>query len=137
MLLDLGQLSPVIYYPGSNEEPVTYLPTNNIFINKTLFDIYYSYLNNTVIPLLGLNTDPSNPDIQWFDDPTDENSLKPRNTTFIRSYSCVERHLRSWLERIISVIVADYALIGVPYAIIVFVAVEIEKRRQRDCELSL
>lgn len=137
MLFDLGQLFPVIYYPWLNEEPTTYLSTNNIFMNPTLFDIYYSYLNNTVMPLLGINTNVSELDIPWFDDPTAENSLQVSNTTFIRSYSCVERHWKSWLEMIISVIVADYALIGAPYAIVIFLAVQIQKRRHRDCKLSI
>jgi hypothetical protein len=127
VLADLGQIAPTI-----EGAPQTFTANNNIFVNDTLFHIYTLYLQNTVLPLLNASASVFPP----FNNLTPENSLKPVDSTFIRSYNCVERHLKSALSVIISLIVADYALIGVPYAMAISLAVAIEKRRRTDCECS-
>ena len=142
MLSDLGQSFPVVYgfdYDTENYVHTTFPATNNIFINSTLFYHYYSYLNSTVLPILTFDTNITEADavIPWFEMISPANRLNMSNATFIRSYSCNKRQLKSWLELIISVIVGDYALIGVPYTIAVFFAVAIQKRVQRDCEFTL
>jgi hypothetical protein len=131
VLADLGQIAPTI-----NDQltgvPRSFPANNNIFINDTLFHIYTLYLQNTVLPILNASASVFQP----FNNLTPENSLKAVDSTFIRSYNCIERHLKSAISVIISLIVADYALIGVPYAMAIYLAVAIEKRRRRDCECS-
>jgi len=127
VLADLGQIAPTI-----NDQltgvPRSFPANNNIFVNDTLFHIYTLYLQNTVLPILNASASVFQP----FNNLTPENSLKAVDSTFIRSYNCIERHLKSAISVIISLIVADYALIGVPYAMAIYLAVAIEKRRRTD-----
>lgn len=142
MLFDLGQLSPKIYDPPdptSGADPISFSTTNNIFTNPTLFEIYYSYLNNTVLPILAEETNVSDADrqIPWFNPPSATNSLNALNTTFIRDYDCRRRQFKKPLQALASVILNDYALIKVPYAIAVWCAIAIQKRvRSRNCKFS-
>lgn len=129
MFIDLGQVSPTITTPDGD---ITIPTTNNIFANPDLFNIYSSYLNDTVIPIV-FGTSAIFPQ---FELPSNINSLNVSKTTFIRSYACNQRKWKSRLERVVSVILADYALIGLPYAIAVFFAVAIQKRVRSDCENS-
>jgi hypothetical protein len=127
-LFDLGQIAPTI-----PDAQMTFLPTNNLFINQTLFTIYSSYLRNTIFPLLG----PAYSQIAQFSNLTAENSLQAEDKTFVRSYSCVERVLKQPVSFIISVIVADYALIMGAYAFAIFVAGAVQKRRRQDGEFLI
>ena len=133
ILLDLGQLSPTLYDPQT-KVPTKWPSTNNIFMNQTLFDIYSSYLIESVLPIFNANAS----DLPPYDNVIRENFFKARkSTTFIKSYSCLQRQLKPWLGAAISIIVADYALIGAPYALILFIAAQIQKRRGRNCECFL
>src|SRR5271163_4134584 len=58
LLLDFGQVAPSTFlYDASgnlvNYGPVQYAPTNNIFVNETLFETYSTYLQSTVLQLFG------------------------------------------------------------------------------------
>jgi hypothetical protein len=137
LLYNLGQIAPTAYpstswYPfadgfGSPDfaHPVEFPPTNNIFHNETLFTIYADYLNNVIIPfarIAGVNyTLPS------FLPVNDENRLQPIPASFLASYSCTRRQIKGWLSLIISVLVADYALIVGAYHFIIFIG---EKSRR-------
>jgi hypothetical protein len=131
-LADFGQISPTIYGQGDlNFSTVYEYPsTNNIFVNETLFEIYYSYMLNFVIPILqdaqpGIN-------IPNFLPLNDTNRLQQTDVLFLKSYSCVERQLKGWVSAAISVIVANYALINGPYAVLVFIAGWFQKRRDKS-----
>lgn len=120
---DVGQLSPTL--PGRTEMPLS----NNIFVNQTLFNYYTSYLRNTVLPFLGPKTD-WEPD---FNNLTNENSLKAIDVMFVRSYQCVEKRLKPPISLIVYLIAADYAMIGIPRAMVIWIAIWIQRRRQPDC----
>ena len=127
-LYDFGQISPAL-----SDNQAAPIATNNIFLNSSLFDIYASYLNNTIAPLLAV------PLSDWTPDPYDvagltNATIKEVDTTFIRSYSCLERKIKSPISLIVQVITADYAFIALPYGIIISIAVLFEKRRRRDCK---
>ena len=126
VLSDLGQISPTIMDATGTETP--FLPTNNIFINQELFSIYASYLRDTIVPLVSPGSS-----IPQFNILTDENSLKAENQTFIRSYDCVQRVLKTPLSLLVSLLVADFTLIIGAYSITIFIAMWVHKRR-RDGE---
>src|SRR6202035_5570431 len=104
LLFDLGQVLPVNF---DSDDWALAPSTNNIFINQSLFDIYSSFLVDTIGPLENLTGIP----VPSFEPVSSQNYLQARDTTFLRSYSCVERHVKPVISLLISVIVADYALI--------------------------
>ena len=122
LLSDFGQTAPTYYnYTTSGvvdfSSPIFYPSTNNIFVNDSLFNIYSSYLTNTIIPVLRLY------DINLPTDflPVDSsNALQPSSTTFLRSYSCLQREIKGALSATVSVIVADYAFIQGAYSVLLF-----------------
>jgi hypothetical protein len=122
LLFDLGQVFTV----NLDSDDLALTPsTNNIFINQTLFDIYSSFLVDTIGPLEKLTGIP----VPSFEPISSQNYLQARDTTFLRSYSCVERHVKPVISLLISVIVADYALIMGAYTFAINVAGMIQKRR--------
>lgn len=130
MLADLGQAVPTTYPVNqlgafNFSAPVDSLPTNNIFINTTLYEIYGSYLQNTVLPILQIPNQPIPP-------VTNGTEVTLPDMTFIKSYSCTRRQIKSTINFIISVVVADYALIIGGYTLAIFVAGSISKYRRRE-----
>lgn len=128
-LADFGQTAPSIYTQGglNLSFPIVFPATNNIFINKTLFEIYYSYLQTTILPILQY----FQPDlvIPSLLPVSDGNQLLPVNTCFLRSYSCLQRQIKGWASATISVLVANYTLIIGPYSFIAFIAGWLQKRK--------
>ena len=57
------------------------------------------------------------------------NSLKPNPTSFLRSYSCVQRQWKGWVTVIILVIVADYTFIMGGYTLVLLVAGWLQKHK--------
>jgi len=122
LLSDFGQTAPTYYnYTTSGidfSSPIFYPSTNNIFVNDSLFNIYSSYLTNTIIPVLKQIYD-VNPPTDFL--PVDSsNALQPSSTTFLRSYSCLQRQIKGALSATVSVIVADYAFIQGAYSFLLF-----------------
>ena len=130
-LADLGQTVPTVYAinPQSGNlnfsSPTTFPATNNIFINATLYQIYSSYLFNTILPILGI---PSEPVYTV----TNDTTVTLPDMTFIKSYSCIERQVKSSIDFIISVIVADYVLIVGFYSLAILIAGSLQKYRHPD-----
>lgn len=81
------------------------------------------FLNNQLGPNI-LNFPPLN----------DTNRLQQTGVLFLKSYSCVERQLKGWVSVIISVIAANYALISVPYTILIWTAGRFQKRRDQSLQ---
>ena len=127
-LADFGQTAPTIHGGFDSNLALAYPFTsqNNIFTNETLFNIYYSYLRNTILPILQLT-----PNAIDFLPLSKSNQLVPIQTTFLRSYSCVERRIKGWLSATILVIVADYTFIVGMYNFISFMAGWWQKRKDR------
>lgn len=128
ILADLGQVVPTTYPIDQNDmfvfsSPSSYLPTNNIFINETLYQIYSSLLQRAnpakAISPLDTNIGAGLPDMK-----------------FVKSYSCTQRQLKSHINFIISVGVADYVLIMGGYSFAILIAGWIEKRRRKNGNLS-
>jgi hypothetical protein len=133
-LSDFGHNAPTtyLYVPQSNVFSNAYYtfpdfttanqhpPTNNIFYNDTLFEIYYEYLNNTLSPLAplfgqGVVQLPS------FNRLSNDNRLEASSVSFVQSYSCTERRMKGWLSVFISVAVADYAFLTGAYTVFTFI----------------
>ena len=119
VLFDLGQVAPTI-----NNAP--FLPTNNIFVNQSLFDIYSAYLRGTVYPIL--NAISSLNPIPEFQSLANGNYLKAETRHFIRGYDCLERRIKAPMSLIIAVIVADYALIMSAYKVAILLGRFIQTR---------
>jgi len=122
-LYDFGLIAPTYYNYTSAAlpnftDPIYYSPRNNIFVNDTLFNIYSSYLFDTIVPFLR-SSDP-NLVVPEFLPVSQENSLQPISQSILRSYSCVERQMKGWVSATISVLVADYAFIVGAYNLILW-----------------
>ena len=126
-LRDLGQTFPTTYVAVRESDranfslPTRHNTTNNIFVNETLFQIYATYLNETFLPILKMSVD--------FEPPSKKNSLKLITTTFIRSYSCIERQLKPVVTVIFSVIAVDYSLLAAAYGLVMIFAGMCQKKR--------
>jgi len=131
LLNDLGQISPTTYGPippqplpdwyQYNFSQVQHLaPTNNIFVNKTLFDDYSSYIFNTVLPLFNISA----PTVAPLEP---GNELQPRLVTFSKYYSCQMRQFRAPAVAIISIGLSVYFLIKLPFAAATFVVPPLEE----------
>jgi hypothetical protein len=92
--------------------------TNNIFVNSSLFEEYSSVLETEIAPRLNYTLE--------FSPVTEENRAEPVNTTFVRSYSCVQRIQKDPIAIAVSILVADYSLIVGAYTLILAVAVYIQ-----------
>jgi hypothetical protein len=134
ILADLGQAAPTIYFPTPQgpynfSSATDYPTTNNIFVNTTLYDIYASYLENTILPLL-------NSPGQAIPPVTTGTPITLPTMTFIQSYSCTRRQLKKGISFLIAVVVADYALIIGGYSLAILIAGTIQKYRRRDGKFS-
>jgi hypothetical protein len=130
-LYNLGQTAPTIYPPLAGTSPILpnfsnptfYSDTNNIFVNDTLFEIYSTYLRETILPILNLSAPAFLP-------LNETNRLYPQETTFVRSYNCQKRVLKSgWIFSVFSV---DFAFASGAYTLVLIVAGFFERRRQKQ-----
>lgn len=135
ILSDFGQVAPTTYpspaniflegspvkFPNLTLPATFYPPTNNIFINNTLFEIYSLYIRE----FLQFPTS-----IPEFSELNDTNRAQPIETGFLRSYSCLKRDWKGVLSGTISVLAADYALFFGAYSLIILLAGWFQKRRQ-------
>lgn len=130
-----GQLSPTTYtwtdqgMPNFSQ-PINFSSRNNIFVNDTLFQIYSSYLHDVIVPLLR----------SWWPQVTlppflplsERNQLQLAPGRIIRNYTCSERRMKGWVSVVISVLAADYALLGGAYHIFIYIASWFQKRREGE-----
>jgi hypothetical protein len=143
-LADFGQTSSTVYpnltffraagpnAPESSEfYPAVQLPsTYNIFVNETGYDNMISFVFAWFESFTG--DLPAN--IPTFHQ-TSELPLEPNETSFVVSYSCNERQLKSPVSLVITVIAADYALIVGGYSIVKWIGMFLEKRRENGSDL--
>ena len=131
-LYELGQIEPTTYTPQTLidvgvcipdfTQPTFYSPTNNIFVNNTLFQIYSEYFRTTIFPIFNFSA----PEFLQLNE---TNRLQPRDITFIRGYNCQERNLKSgWY---FSVFAVDFAFITGAYHLLIFIIGIMEKRRRK------
>src|SRR5271154_4499288 len=139
-LADLGQITTTTYarppmnypYPPDYSSPIQHPATYNIFVNETLFALHYEYMLNVILPFLGFSRVPRLAPID------DENFLSPTEATFIQTYPCNVRVMKTPLSAIVSVVVADYAFIKGAYSLFIFAAAWYEKRKAHEgCPLVL
>jgi len=128
LLYSVGQTSPVLY-SRNGSFPNTFAPytpgsQNNIFINSTLFDIYSDYLLKTVLPLLSVEYNQSLP----FKALSDENYLVPYDTGFTMGYTCTQAQLKEPLSLIVSLLVANYALLAGSFSLFKWIGKLYEKK---------
>jgi len=133
-LADLGQIGtttharpPMNYpYPADFSSPIEHPATHNIFVNHTLFSLHYDYMLSVVLPFLGFLGSPSFAPID------DENFLSPTEATFIQTYACNVRVMKTPVMAIVSIVVADYAFIKGAYSLFIFAAAWYEKQKARE-----
>lgn len=134
ILADFGETAPTIYYDNGVDVASTLPSTNNIFVNPALFQSYQLYLRNTVLPLLNGTGKYNNrilPAPPFQDLSSGTLTFGNEESSFVRGYPYVVRSRKSWLSLIISVIVADYALVMSAYHVTMIVATWVQgKRRQ-------
>jgi hypothetical protein len=134
LLYNFGAIAPTTYPPGPSlrgtyftgfgtppnfSAPIQYPPTYNIFVNTTLFESYQDYLRNTLLPIsrrfsYGATIPPFLPI-------GENNHLQSVPISFLTTYSCSETQIKGWVSVIISVLVADYALITGAYSFFVWI----------------
>jgi len=133
LLADFGQTAPTTHgltAAEGFEVSYEFSAKNNIFVNDTLFQIYYSYMQSVVVPII--QTFQPNLTLPDIAPPDGTDHLEPSaDTYFLRSYSCLERRSKAWPTAAITVLVADYALIMGPYAFLTFLLGWFEKRKGR------
>jgi hypothetical protein len=139
MLADFGQVAPTTYtytqppqqqvwqgygdYSSATQHPAT----NNIFWNETLFQAYFKYMNDTLIPIFKshYHITPPLPENLTLDTGA---RIQPVPVVFIRNYSCVQRQRKPLLSCVVSILVAAAALFGTSYRIVIGTAGWIQGR---------
>ena len=131
LLADFGQVAPATFTYNTttgqveNYTPVVYPATNNIFVNDTLFEAYYHYLQTTILPLF-------NAVLPKFNPLSETNQLTDSNVSLKLLYYCTDLQLKSSQNLIVSVIVADWALITSVFAVVLFVGAWYEQLHRTD-----
>jgi hypothetical protein len=142
ILINFGQVVPTTYtystiafeetlipIPDLTIPPTSYNSTNNIFINESLFEIYYTYLKTRILPIVNVS-------LPVFSPLDDTYGLEPVQTTFQRTYSCLARQWKGPFVGIVSVLAADYAFFFGVYSAAMWFAAMLQKR-QSDGALEL
>jgi len=103
-LAEFGQITPTTYAPVPSwvnpdfGQPVEFQPTNNIFVNETLFQIYGGFLRDYILPFMNLST-------LEFQPLDDNNRLTPSSVTFLRRYICQVPQLKNgWYFAVFAVL---------------------------------
>jgi hypothetical protein len=132
ILADLGQISPTtyaplprpVYYRDDFSTALRHSSANNIFVNETLFDIYSTFLLETLLPVLN-----STVPLGGFAPLSETNNFAPAPMPFKRSYSCTVRRWKSPLGAFVSIVVAQYAFIRGAFSLFMFTAAWYQKRK--------
>ena len=122
LLYSVGQTQPTTYerdyslFPtaSSFSNPISYPNNYNIFVNETLFEIYYSYMATIVLPLLGYGQTYSGPIVF-------SGVLEPLSVQLMAGYTCTQLEPRPWLTIVILFIMAEYATIKGAYELVTLV----------------
>jgi hypothetical protein len=129
LLADFGQIAPTAWnFSDSNFQnygPVPFSAGNNIFINESLFELYYDYFNSTVMPLYGYIFPPFAP-------LNETNKLDQSNVSLRALYACSDLTLRSSQSLVIAVIVADWAFITTFFTIALVIGTFLHTRREQN-----
>jgi len=137
ILADFGQVAPTTFYYLSDVSetgsvsivnltaPTVYPPTNNIFVNESLFEIYESYLRNELLLALAPSLF-----VPPFAPLNSTNRLEPKDVEFVQNYSCWKRAWKSfWLDAVVSVLVAQYSLFFGTFSFFLLVAAWFHRRQ--------
>jgi hypothetical protein len=137
ILADLGQVAPTTYHLSdvsqsgsvgsvnlSGTAPTVYPPTNNIFVNESLFEIYQSYLRNEILLSLAPSLF-----VPPFAPLNSTNLLEPQDVEFVQRYSCSRRQGKSFLDAVVSVLVAQYSLFFGAFGFVLLLAAWFHRRR--------
>lgn len=140
-LYDFGQIVPTIYsnYTATGfpvfTNPLSYSSRNNIFVNDTLFEIFSSYLHNSIIPVINkLGNRISPPEFLPLDS---NNTLHQIDQSLYKSYPCLQRRLKGWAALIVTILAADYPLVIGGYSLVIWIASWWQKRKDKDGILFL
>jgi len=145
-LYQFGDISPTIYsqinvpnlsvngtigingmgYPNFSD-PITFPPTNNIFWNETLFEIYSHYLRTILAPLFPTFNPDFSLDLPPFLPLNDSNRIQRSPTTIFTSYQCNQLQLKGRASATISILVAIGSLWMSGFAILLLLLQLLEK----------
>jgi hypothetical protein len=103
----------------------TYGDTYNIFMNETLYSNYLEYFSsssNYSDYFLNLNAQLK----------SSFTPLQPVETTFLQSYSCQQRQLKSGVSLLLALITADYPFIVGGFTLVIWLAATFWHQRQKD-----
>jgi len=109
--------------------PITFLPTNNIFWNEDLFEIYSDYLKNTLIPLL-LHFYPefgNALEISAFLPLNDTNRAQRVPTSIFTPYQCNELVWKGWASAVVSILVSIFSLSTTGYGLMLTILKLLER----------
>lgn len=90
--------------------PISYLPTNNIFWNDTLFQIYSNYVIDTLLPLVPIVGSSFRLITSQMLPLSDTNRIERSPTTILTSYQCSQMVWKGWVSALISILVAISSL---------------------------
>lgn len=141
ILHDLGQITSTTYtysayhiigdpigVPNASLPAIYHPPSNNIFVNDTLYQIFSTYMRDTLAPLGKIS-------VPEFKSLNNTNQLQPIETRFLRSYTCLMRQWKGVLSALVSVLAADYALFFGAYSGFILIAGWFQKRKLEHCKV--
>jgi hypothetical protein len=105
-----GQISLSGLGSPNFSSPISYLPTNNIFWNDTLFQIYSDYAINTLLPLVPVVGASFKIITSQVLPLNDTNRIEQSPTTILTSYQCSQMVWKGWVSALISILVAVSSL---------------------------
>ena len=121
---------PIDYsYERNFSTSIRHPTQNNVFLNRTLYEIYTNFMTRTVIPLVDFPLPAKG--IASLDDAEHVESLIVVETSFARSYFCKVRRLKTPFVAIVSIAVAEYAFMNAGYKAFMLIATWYQKRDRR------
>jgi hypothetical protein len=144
-LADVGQTAPTIYEERGRglstsmenvnlmQPPTVFKSTNNIFINRTLFDIYDTYSRDKLFPLLRHLDSRISRTLPEFRIPNNTSNQRVAERTKIRQiYLCTIRHMET-LSSIVSVVSSVHIwVMAIVYNVICALMLAAESRRRHS-----
>jgi hypothetical protein len=109
--------------------PITALPTNNIFWNEALFEIYSDYLRNKLVPLMFRLYPQFNNNfvLPQFLPLNDTNRAQQVPTSIFTSYECNELVWKGWANALVSILVSIFSLWTTGYGVMLMILKNLER----------
>lgn len=103
-------------------DPVTFPPTNNIFWNETLFEIYTTYFAHIYGSAQQLDLPPFLP-------PSNSNRIERSPITIFTSYQCNQLGWKGWVSAVFSILVAISSLWTGGYTLFLLLVEAVQEKK--------